>query len=92
MTARDDTQQGQDFRHRFGINRNELERWLSATQDITPRQLQELRHRLELTQLELARLLGVSESAVSLWEAGRRKPRGPAHRLLRLIDELSRQE
>jgi DNA-binding transcriptional regulator YiaG len=76
----------------LGITRGDLERWLLATTDMPPEQIHGLRQHLGLTQQELARWLGLSEATVSLWEAGRRRPRGPAHRLLRLIAELSRQE
>jgi DNA-binding transcriptional regulator YiaG len=76
---------------RLGITPTELERWLTGTPALTARQLQDLRQQLGLTQLGLARVLGVSESAVSLWEAGKRKPRGPAHRLLTLLAELATQ-
>jgi putative transcriptional regulator len=76
---------------RLGITTKHLERWLTTTPPLNPQQLQQLRQQLGMTQLGLARVLGVSESAVSLWEAGKRRPRGPAHRLLTLLAELARQ-
>jgi predicted transcriptional regulator len=82
--------QGQEFPRRIHLSRDELRRWLVGTPDVKPQGVEQLRRRLKLTQLELAKWLGVTESSVSLWEAGKRRPRGPAHRLLRLIAELSR--
>jgi DNA-binding transcriptional regulator YiaG len=81
--------EGQEFPRRVRLSRDELRRWLVGTPDIRPQEVERLRQRLGLTQLELAKWLGVTESSVSLWEAGKRRPRGPAHRLLRLIAELS---
>ena len=82
--------EGQGFPRRVHLSRDELQRWLVGTADVKPQEIERLRQRLGLTQLELAKWLGVTESSVSLWEAGKRRPRGPAHRLLRLIAELSR--
>src|SRR4051794_13019524 len=83
--------QGQQFPRRLHLSRDELQHWLVGTPDVKPQEVERLRRGLELTQLELATWLGVTESSVSLWEAGKRRPRGPAHRLLRLIAELSRE-
>ena len=82
--------EGQEFPRRVHLTRDELRRWLIGTPDVMPQEVEQLRQRLGLTQLELAKWLGVTESSVSLWEAGKRRPRGPAHRLLRLIAELAR--
>jgi DNA-binding transcriptional regulator YiaG len=90
MARRAAPHEGQGFPRRLHLSRDELERWLVGTPDVTPEEIQQLRQRLGLTQLELAKWLGVTESSVSLWEAGKRRPRGPAHRLLRLIAELAR--
>ena len=81
--------EGQEFPRRVHLSRDELRRWLVGTPDVGPQDIEQLRQRMSLTQLELAKWLGVTESSVSLWEAGKRWPRGPAHRLLRLIAELS---
>ena len=81
--------EGQEFPRRVHLSRDELRRWLVGTPDVKPEEIERLRQRLKLTQLELAKWLGVTESSVSLWEAGKRRPRGPAHRLLRLVAELS---
>jgi predicted transcriptional regulator len=83
---------GQEFPRQFHISREELERWLIGAPDVKPQEFEQLRQRLNLTQKGLAKWLGVTESSVSLWEAGKRRPRGPAHRLLRLIAMLSQQE
>jgi putative transcriptional regulator len=74
---------------RLAASRAELERWLTASRDVRPEEVLSLRRRLHLTQRELARWLGVSESSVSLWEAGKRRPRGPARRLLALLTGLT---
>lgn len=42
---------------------------------ISPEELREYRRQLGLTQHQLAQLLGVSQSAVTLWEQGKRRPR-----------------
>jgi len=92
MARRRPGEEGQGLAGRLRLTRQELEGWLVNAGDVTAGEIVRLRQRLGLTQRELARWLGVSESAVSLWEAARRRPRGPAHRLLKLIAELSRPE
>ena len=47
----------------------------------------EIRARMELTQKEFAALLGVSVRTLQGWEQGRRRPRGPSERLLRVAAE-----
>lgn len=47
----------------------------------------EIRGRMELTQKEFAALLGVSVRTLQGWEQGRRRPRGPSKRLLRVASE-----
>lgn len=47
----------------------------------------EIRARMELTQTEFAALLGVSVRTLQGWEQGRRRPRGPSERLLRVASE-----
>src|SRR5262245_33608970 len=81
--------EGQEFPGRIHLSRDELQRWLVDMPDVKPQEIERLRQRLKLTQRDLAMWLGVTESSVSLWEAGKRRPRGPAHRLLRLIAELA---
>jgi transcriptional regulator with XRE-family HTH domain len=41
-----------------------------------PEERRRLREQAGFTQIELASFLGVTSAAVSLWEAGRRRPRG----------------
>lgn len=55
----------------------------------TPEKIRELRKSLGLTMLGFAELLGVSESTVSLWEAGSRHPK---YDTLVKIDEIARRE
>ena len=45
-----------------------------------------IRGRLGLTQKEFARMFGVSVDTLQGWEQRRRRPRGPALALLRVID------
>ena len=60
---------------------------------ITPQILAALRVGLALTQAELAQRLGVSQSTVCLWEAGRRRPRRrSAARILRFMEEIENVE
>jgi putative transcriptional regulator len=47
----------------------------------------EIRARMELTQEEFAELLGVSVRTLQGWEQGRRRPRGPSARLLRVASK-----
>jgi DNA-binding transcriptional regulator YiaG len=53
--------------------------------------VREIRRRAGLTQDEIASALGVTESCVSHWEAGRRQPRGKVAirygRLLAALEE-----
>lgn len=44
----------------------------------------ETRNNLGLTQKEFARLLDIPVSTLQNWEQGRRKPRGPAMKLLQI--------
>lgn len=45
-------------------------------------EVKKIRQKLGLTQEELAERLGVTQTAVSYWEDGKRRPRGPAVKLL----------
>ena len=49
-------------------------------------ELKALRHRLRVSQPVLAAYLGVTKSTVAQWEQGQKKPRGPALRLLTILD------
>ncbi len=46
--------------------------------------IREIRKRYNMTREKFASLLGVSKRTLEGWEQGRRKPRGPAHRLLQV--------
>jgi DNA-binding transcriptional regulator YiaG len=51
---------------------------------MTPAEIRAARETLGLTQGEFARVMGVNGPAyVSAWEAGTRRPTGPAVRLMR---------
>jgi len=53
----------------------------------------ELRKRAGLSQAELAFYCGVTPTAISLWESGKRRPRGEAaHRYAQLIQLLEQRE
>lgn len=52
-----------------------------------PAQARFLREMAQVTQRELADAIGVNHSTVSLWESGKRRPRGPAARLYLLALE-----
>ncbi len=46
--------------------------------------IKEIRKRYNMSQEKFAGLLGVSKRTLEGWEQGRRKPRGPARRLLQV--------
>ena len=46
--------------------------------------IKDLRKKYNMTQERFASLLGVSKRTLEGWEQGRRKPRGPARRLLQV--------
>jgi putative transcriptional regulator len=52
-----------------------------------PDDVKAIRNRLNLSQFAFAALLGVSKRTLQDWEQGRRKPRGPACSLLRIVDQ-----
>ena len=52
-----------------------------------PDDVKAIRERLNLSQSAFAALLGVSKRTLQDWEQGRRKPRGPACSLLRIVDQ-----
>lgn len=45
-----------------------------------------IRRRLGVSQAVLGVLLGVKRMSVAAWEQGKRRPHGPARRLLELLD------
>jgi putative transcriptional regulator len=58
---------------------------LETVEEIKPAQIRALREREHVSQPVFARYLNVSKNLVSDWERGKRKPGGPALRLLSVI-------
>lgn len=48
--------------------------------------VERIRKMLNLSQEEFANYFGISERTLQEWEQGRRKPRGPARTLLKIIE------
>jgi len=55
---------------------------------VTRQQFKQLRKALDLTQVQLAKEMGVTPTAVALWEQGKRSIRPPIARLLTLLNVL----
>jgi putative transcriptional regulator len=51
--------------------------------------IRSIRNALNLSQLIFAEAIGVSIKTVEAWESGRNKPRGPALRMLQLLENES---
>ena len=60
---------------------------LETVKTIKPAQIRALREREHVSQPVFARYLNVSKNLVSDWERGKRKPGGPALRLLSVIQK-----
>ena len=60
---------------------------LETLDEIKPSAIRELREREHVSQPVFARYLNVSKNLVSDWERGKKKPGGPALRLLSLIQK-----
>jgi putative transcriptional regulator len=78
--------------HRVGgINKTTMrefdEACLEAVTEIKPAEIRALREREHRSQPVLACYLNVSKNLVSDWERGKRKPGGPALRLLSIIQK-----
>ena len=58
---------------------------LETVETIKPAQIRALREREHVSQPVFARYLNVSKNLVSDWERGKKKPGGPALRLLSVI-------
>jgi len=58
---------------------------LETVEEIKPAQIRALREREQVSQPVFARYLNVSKNLVSDWERGKKKPGGPALRLLSVI-------
>jgi putative transcriptional regulator len=56
-----------------------------VVEEIKPSQIRALREREQVSQPVFAHYLNVSKNLVSDWERGKRKPGGPALRLLSII-------
>lgn len=68
-----------------------IERIAEARQKVTSGEARRIREAAEVSQAEAAASLGVSRSAVCLWELGNRLPRGDvALRYHALLETLSR--
>ena len=52
-----------------------------------PSPAQDIRKKLHLSQSLFASLMGVSVRTIQDWEQGRRKPKGPAKSLLRVVEQ-----
>ena len=60
---------------------------LEVVEKIKPSQIRALREREHVSQPVFARYMNVSKNLVSDWERGKRKPGGPALRLLSVIQK-----
>jgi putative transcriptional regulator len=60
---------------------------LETVDEIKPSQIRALRERERVSQPVFAHYLNVSKNLVSDWERGKRKPGGPALRLLSIIQK-----
>ena len=65
----------------------EYEELCAAPPDYTAKDVARIRHRVHASQGFFARSLNVSASAVQQWEAGVKKPSGPAAKLLAVVDK-----
>ncbi|MBS0359390.1 MAG: helix-turn-helix domain-containing protein [Proteobacteria bacterium] len=59
---------------------------LDQIKPYSPTAIKKLRRRLRLSQAALAKFLNTSVSTIQKWEAGAKKPSGPALKLLSLTD------
>lgn len=59
--------------------------------EMPPERIRRIRAHLQMTQSIFGKFMGVSTRAVEDWEGGRSKPKGPARRMLSMLedDELS---
>ena len=60
---------------------------LSPIETLTPEQIKEIREREQVSQPVFARYLNVSKNLVSDWERGKKKPGGPALKLLMIVQK-----
>jgi putative transcriptional regulator len=59
---------------------------LPPKQPFKPKDIQRIRMANHVSQAAFAAILGIGKTTVQQWEQGQKKPRGPAQRLLDLID------
>ncbi len=85
-TVRESLQQAIQYEHGetipVRIHRYEIE----PPHAYSARAIKEIRTRLALSQNTFAGIMGVSKKTVEAWESGINSPKGPALRLLRLLD------
>jgi putative transcriptional regulator len=60
---------------------------LQPVQELTPEAIRALREQVHLSQAVFASYLNISKNLVSDWERGKRKPGGPALKLLNVIQK-----
>ncbi|QEH38116.1 Antitoxin igA-2 [Aquisphaera giovannonii] len=85
MRAEDFDELVMSVREAGRIRRGEAQ--ASRITDFAPVDVQAIRLRLAKSQSEFARMIGVSVATLQNWEAGRRRPEGPARALLRVAAE-----
>jgi putative transcriptional regulator len=77
--------------HRLGfIDKRKMRKYdllcLEPVRDYDAARIKALRARLQLSQAVLASVLNTSASTVRKWEVGDKRPSGPSHKLLDLIE------
>jgi putative transcriptional regulator len=60
---------------------------LANSASISPKQIKKIRQSQKVSQPEFARHLNVSESTVSKWESGAKKPSGLALKMLSVVEK-----
>lgn len=74
------------------VQMHEFDRGLAAgavveSREIDIGEIAEMRHAAHISQEEFAARLGISVATLRNWEQGRRKPTGPARKLLDLLQQ-----
>ena len=65
--------------------------WATPLASVGPGEAKAIRVRSHVSQAETAQEIGTSQAALSLWEAGKRRPTGDsAVRWLEILDQLER--
>jgi putative transcriptional regulator len=60
---------------------------LTPIEPLTPERIRAIRERERVSQAVFAHYLNVTTSLVSQWERGRKRPSGPALKLLSIVDK-----